>query len=407
MVNILVVDDSPIDRQLFEGLLSKEPEFTIIQAADGKTALEKIREWGINLVITDLQMPVMDGLELVKAIRSDFPDIPTILTTGFGSEEIANAALTAGAASYVPKSKAATLLLPTVRGVLEMLVTDRNYAELLSRATEARFEFELDNNEKYFGPICDLCNRMLTGLSPLGRIERLRVLVAIEHALKNALYRGNLEIESSYLFPEGEHPLSDELSRLVTERQKQLAPRQLHVCFAVSPVELRCTIQDEGAGFSPDENSGEMFAGGRGLILMRAFMDEVQFNGRGNSVELIRHWGGSSTAATETDESEEDLLLVPEDASPLGQLSCEDPPLTYKLHESAVLVGSQRSCHVVLPHPGIAAHHCQLSFDDRTWTFRAFPSEIGVTHNGRTAPSGELRSGDKIGFGKVVFTIRY
>ena len=104
MTNLLIVDDTDVDLMLMEGLLNA-PGFTIVTAGDGFQALEKISEWSIDLILTDLQMPRMDGLELVHEVRKNHPDIPVILTTGKGSEDIAEKALLAGASSYIPKSK--------------------------------------------------------------------------------------------------------------------------------------------------------------------------------------------------------------------------------------------------------------------------------------------------------------
>ena len=143
MPTILVVDDSPVDRQLFEGLLSKVEGFTVIHAGDGKQALEKIREWQVDLVVTDLQMPELDGLELVKTMRVEFPGIPVILVTGVGSEEVATQALNAGAASYVPKSKTAELLVPTVQNLIAIMREGHSLERLLRKAIETRFEFVL------------------------------------------------------------------------------------------------------------------------------------------------------------------------------------------------------------------------------------------------------------------------
>ena len=104
MTIVLVVDDSAVDRRLAGGLLEKESGLTVIYASDGTEALVKLDTENPDLVVTDLQMPKMNGLELVGAIRHQYPLVPVILMTAHGSEEIAIAALEQGAASYVPKS---------------------------------------------------------------------------------------------------------------------------------------------------------------------------------------------------------------------------------------------------------------------------------------------------------------
>ena len=75
----------------------------VLYAENGREALTRLQEQAPDLVLTDLHMPEMDGLELVVEVRKSCPLVPIILMTAFGSEEIAIQALQKGAASYVPK----------------------------------------------------------------------------------------------------------------------------------------------------------------------------------------------------------------------------------------------------------------------------------------------------------------
>lgn len=111
---VLVVDDSPIDRLVVGRLIGKAGGWRVAYAVDGVEALEYIALTPPAIVLTDLQMPRMDGLALVEKVRAEFPRVPVVLITGHGSEEIAIAALRAGAASYVPKRNLADELLPAL-----------------------------------------------------------------------------------------------------------------------------------------------------------------------------------------------------------------------------------------------------------------------------------------------------
>ena len=82
MSTVLVVDDSPIDRQLVIGLLKQGTDWTVTEASDGTVALESILQSPPDIVVTDLQMPGMTGLELLLAIRKKFSRIPVIVMTG-------------------------------------------------------------------------------------------------------------------------------------------------------------------------------------------------------------------------------------------------------------------------------------------------------------------------------------
>ena len=135
MFNVLLVDDSATDRRLFEGLLSKYLQFNVETAEDGSHALKIMAVKVPDVVVTDLQMPNMDGLQLVENIRSLYPLVPVILITSAGSEEVASKALQRGAAGYVPKSRCDELLGDTVENVIEH--TFNTFAEYLKARVKA------------------------------------------------------------------------------------------------------------------------------------------------------------------------------------------------------------------------------------------------------------------------------
>ena len=93
MTNILVVDDSATDRRVAGGLLQRRAGWNIQFAVDGREALGLIADETPDVVLTDLQMPEMNGLELVEAMRQHHPLVPVILMTAQGSESIAAEAL--------------------------------------------------------------------------------------------------------------------------------------------------------------------------------------------------------------------------------------------------------------------------------------------------------------------------
>jgi CheY-like chemotaxis protein len=80
MATVLVVDDSAVDRRLVAGLL-KQSNLQVEMAQDGREALDCLRATQIDLVVTDLQMPELDGLGLVRHVRDHGPHVPVILIT--------------------------------------------------------------------------------------------------------------------------------------------------------------------------------------------------------------------------------------------------------------------------------------------------------------------------------------
>lgn len=146
MTHILVVDDWGVDRQRAGALPESGTDWFVQYTCDGLEALEQIEAALPLAVVTDLQMPNLDGMRLVEEIRRRYPHVPTIVMTAHGSEDIAVRALLAGAADYVPKPRLATELLPAVRSVLEIASGDglhHRAAECL-QYQELRYELEND-----------------------------------------------------------------------------------------------------------------------------------------------------------------------------------------------------------------------------------------------------------------------
>jgi two-component system response regulator AtoC len=100
--NVLVVDDEPNMRRVLEIMLRKTG-YAVFVAANGREALEIFRESPIDLVITDVRMPEMDGLELLTRLRQDGAEIPVIVITAHGSVESAVHAMKLGASDYIPR----------------------------------------------------------------------------------------------------------------------------------------------------------------------------------------------------------------------------------------------------------------------------------------------------------------
>ncbi|MGI9516575.1 MAG: response regulator [Pirellulaceae bacterium] len=406
MPNILVVDDSPVDLQLFEGILSRVPDLNVIQAENGEDALAKIEDWGIELVVTDLQMPGMDGLQLVEAIRDEFPEVPTILITGIGSEEIASQALIAGAAGYVPKNKAAELLLPTVQGVLEILFAEHSFEKLLGRATESRFVFDLDNDESYFPAILDLCGQMLDALSPLDRIDRLRVLVAVEHALSNALYRGNLGISPSQNVHSAPMQPGSELAELVEEQKAQFESRSINVTLDIGSFDFTCRIRDEGPGFQVEMPAALASPAGRGLVLMHTFMDRLEFNRSGNEVTLYRSWDTGGSGVHTVDDMELLKNPIAPGAMNLGVFMDCHSDHQVELVNPKQLIGRESTCHIMLDYADIADHHCQLVYNSGFWYFKSVGDQP-IMLNGQPQGQGKLLPSDRLGLGTREYRIDY
>jgi DNA-binding NarL/FixJ family response regulator len=118
-IRILTVDDHPLMRAGVASFLATEPGLQVVaEAANGEEALEKYRELRPDLVLMDLSMPVMDGLEATHAILEEFPDARIVVLTTYAGDEDVHRALDAGALGYLLKDMLVADVLKVIRSVI-------------------------------------------------------------------------------------------------------------------------------------------------------------------------------------------------------------------------------------------------------------------------------------------------
>ena len=289
MANVIVVDDSVVDRMLAGRLLQQDPRFEVSYAENGREALEQVRARSPDIVVCDLQMPEMNGLELVEAMREEFPSIPVVLMTNRGSELIAAEALRRGAASYVPKLALADHLCETVSRIVNAAAADRMHSRLMHSLEQCDCRFRLCNDPELIEPLVSHIQEMLCCL-PLGdESERLRVGVAVKHALWIAHHHGNLEI------PLDAEKTDEEFQSLADERRGQ-APyysRSLTVSIHLSISETIFKISHNGPGIDVAQLPPQLETAAvdrswlRGFVLIPSVMDDVRYDDQGRTICLL------------------------------------------------------------------------------------------------------------------------
>ena len=114
-VRILVVDDHPVVRRGVKSLLDKHPDWEVVdEAVDGLEAVDKVERTNPDVVVLDLSMPRMGGLEACRLIRKKAPRCAVLIVTQHNSTQMMREALSAGATGYVVKSNIARDLVEAV-----------------------------------------------------------------------------------------------------------------------------------------------------------------------------------------------------------------------------------------------------------------------------------------------------
>lgn len=291
---VLVVDDEEMVCGLLCDFLGRAG-YPHLSALGGERALELFQQHSPSIVITDYCMPGMDGIELVRHVHRDAPDVRIILMTGLGDEAIAMEALRAGASNYIKKPIKLEELLFIIQAHERLLHAQRRRRLPSECLVEEHKVLSLSNDQNL---IYAAAYNVTAGLgNHMSRQEVDGVLLALTEALMNAMEHGNFEIgfaqKSESLRANSYHTLLE--NKLA---DPELSRRRITLDYHMTADAVRICVKDEGKGFDwknrPDPQSPDNLAleHGRGLSIMGLFTDEVTFNNKGNEICLVKKLNG-------------------------------------------------------------------------------------------------------------------
>ena len=290
---ILILAIEPEEQRIVSDALCCHDDWTLRFVTSEKQALAEIVTEMPALFLVDMQDLVKHGIDLVDTLRRKHPLVPVVLLTRRDDEPIYQA-LRHGAVNYVPWKSAGTELVEVVESVLLASEVRKCRNRLLSFVEQQEHVFSLGNDTSLVPALITLFQETILGMGICGQAESIRINMAMEEALLNAIYHGNLEVSSKLRNdPErGDEPYREEI-----EKRRRTSPyreRKVKVNASFTKEQAKFIITDQGPGFDPgslpDPTDPEHIelASGRGLLLIRTFMDEVQHNKQGNEITMIK-----------------------------------------------------------------------------------------------------------------------
>lgn len=291
MARVLVAEDSPTQAQ-FVNFLLRDAGHEVELVVNGVEALAAVRRQLPDIVVTDMQMPQMNGLELVEALRAEFPGLPVVLNTEFGSEELAVQALRSGAAYYIPKRNLAREVGPLLDELLSVGIARRKQTQFLDRLTQTENHFILENDTDLVPQVVGHVESVMRQMGLFDASEQMRIGIAVHESVVNAMVHGNLEVGSDLKGGDWQAYHDQIASRAKIDPYRD---RRVFVAIRSNRAPyLEVRVKDQGPGFDPSTlpdptdpaNIGK--ASGRGLLLIRTFFDKVTHGPTGNEIIMAK-----------------------------------------------------------------------------------------------------------------------
>ena len=145
--NVLIVDDHPIVRQGIAQLINREDDMQVCgEAGDADQCLEALAAKDscckTDIILVDMSLPGISGIELIKILRSRFPEIQILVLSTYDESLYAERALRAGAKGYIMKQEATEMVLVAIRHILsgEVYLSEKMRSKMLQRIIDNRFE---------------------------------------------------------------------------------------------------------------------------------------------------------------------------------------------------------------------------------------------------------------------------
>jgi DNA-binding response OmpR family regulator len=290
-MKVLVVEDDYSSRELLRICVEKEG-YQCQTANDGLDGFNLFKKYCPDLIISDVRMPNMDGIELLESIRKISKDVIIVFITGHGNEELALQALQLGANNYIKKPIDITEIKTLTNRYYDVIRSKAIQSNIVDLIKHREMEIEITSDMNLVQSLANYLSKKTGNF--FDSKERMRIELGINELLINAIEHGNWNISYE---EKNEALLKNRIADLYKTRQEHPNNIDKKVVVKYKQSEKYCEwiITDDGIGFDwkivPDPIKTDLTRiNGRGILLSRLQFDEMEYIGNGNSVRIKKYF---------------------------------------------------------------------------------------------------------------------
>ncbi len=292
-IKILVVDDEPTICNMVLRFLSMN-NYEGDSANNGKEALQLLEKNEYHIVLTDIKMPEMDGIALMRAAKNLRPELVFVIMSGYGTLESAIDTMKMGALNFIKKPISIVELITTIKKA-EDIVSNRNIPIRMKPFIKDIKKKLVMTSKEVNDNLDMLVNYLITDISnfDIDKSQLDNLTLAVYEALNNAVEHGNLELSKEFDRESNMEAFEGFLkAKLKKLEVPESAEKKVTIEIDYSGGKIHFTFTDEGKGFDYNGYLTTMQERvfndkiNRGLLLIKNVVDEMSFNESGNQIKM-------------------------------------------------------------------------------------------------------------------------
>ncbi|HOS84947.1 MAG TPA: response regulator [Bacteroidales bacterium] len=290
-MKVLIVEDDAVSRELLRVIIQKEG-YEFRTADDGMAGFEIFNEFIPDIVVTDIRMPRLDGIELLKKIRMVARDVIVIIVTAHGNENIALEALHLGANNYLKKPINLEELKILLSRYFSLYKTKTVRKDITALVTTQNIDLVVDSDLDLIPSVAEYLVNQVRHI--YSSTDLISVELGLSELLLNAIEHGSFNITGD----EKEEALKNNtLVDLYNQRKEDESCKSKKISIQFNRNKSYCEwiISDEGNGFdytympSPFTDRLVTNLHGRGVFISKLQFDSIEYIGKGNSVKARKN----------------------------------------------------------------------------------------------------------------------